>query len=121
MSGQLKETHTMSELPEGLTQTEVNRYAKLDAGIKKLQPEHKQLGDKIKAAVTKVGVFTFEKVLVNRTEANSFDSDSAEHDFPQDKFPEYYKAVLDPSKIPDKVKSKYTSKTQRVSVKVIED
>lgn len=111
----------MSALPEGLTQAEVDRYAKLDAGIKKLQPEHKRLGEKIKSLVTKVGTFTFGNVVVDRNEAKSFDKKTAEHDYPYEKFPEYYTPVLDPAKVPDAVKEKYTSMTQRVSVKVTED
>jgi hypothetical protein len=110
----------MSTLPEGLTQAEIDRYAKLDAGIKKLQPEHKRLGEKIKSLVVKVGIFSFGSVVVDRNEARSFDKKTAEHDYPFETFPEYYTPVLDPAKVPESVKAKYTSMTPRVSVKVIE-
>lgn len=111
----------MTALPEGLTQREVDRYAKLDAGIKKLQPEHKTLGEKIKKLVVGKGTSLFGNVVVKRNEADSFDKTAAAHDFPYEKFPHLYATVFDASKLDAKTKAKYTSKVQRVSVEVLND
>lgn len=108
----------MAELPEGITQKELDEYAKLDRGIKKLQIRHKILNEKIKTTFTKVGTFVFGSVIVKRTEADSFDAKAAEKAFPLDKHPEFYKSVFDASALPADKRKKFTTKVQRLSVDV---
>lgn len=106
----------MAELPEGITQKEIDRFLKLDLGIKKLQPEHKVLSEKIKSAFTKLGTWVFGEAIIKRTEASSFDKAAFEKKHPVDRFPEYYSLTLDPTLIEPDVKAKFTTKVQRLSV-----
>jgi len=108
----------MAELPEGLTQKELDEYAKLDRGIKKLQTRHKILNEKIKDAFTKNGTFVFGSVIIKRSEANSLDPEALQKKYPEATYPEYYKTVLDATKVPADIKAKFSSKTQRLSVDV---
>ncbi len=107
-------------LPNGITEKEILRYGKLDAGIKKLQPEHKILNEKIKKAFVKLGTWVVGNVSIKRTEADSFDAKTAEEKYPISTHPQYYKSVFDPSKLPADVRATFTSKTQRLSVETIE-
>lgn len=110
----------MSNLPEGITQVEIETYSKIDLAIKKLEPRKKELGDRIKAAYTKVGSFVVGNVIIDRTEADSKDIKSAEKLYPYDLYPELY--VVEPkfdfSKLAPEEQAKFVTKTQRLSVKV---
>lgn len=108
----------MAELPEGITQKELDEYAKLDRGIKKLQTRHKILNEKIKLAFTKMGTFVFGSVIVKLSSSSSFDKDAFTTGHPQDKFPQYYVWALDPKLIEADKKAKFTTKTERLSVDV---
>jgi hypothetical protein len=113
----------MAELPEGITQKELDEYAKLDRGIKKLQTRHKILNAKIKqvfASVTK-GTRVFGDVVVKIGLTSSFDKESFEEKYPKEKFPQYYKLTLDPTKIEADIKAKFTSKANTLSVDVAAD
>jgi hypothetical protein len=110
----------MAELPAGITEKEIIRYGKLDLGIKKLQPEHKMLNEKIKTAFAAIGTWVVGNVVIKRTEANSFDAKAAEKKYPFDKFPEYYKFTFDPTELPADIRGEFTSKSQRLSVTVAE-
>lgn len=108
----------MAELPEGITQADLDKYAKLDKGMKKLAPEHKRLNQLIKDTFLKVGTFVHGDVIVDRSQADSFDKKAAEEDLPYEKFPDLYTHTIDPTKLTKTQKAKYTSKVQRLSIKV---
>lgn len=108
----------MAELPDGITQEELDRYAKLDAGIKALQAEHKKINEKIKKVFTQPGTFVFGKVIIDRSSVVGVDVTAVEENFPPSKYPEYYKAAVDQDSLPDEVKAEYFTLTERLSVKV---
>lgn len=89
----------MADLPNGLTQTEVDEYAKLDAGIKKLQDRHKVLNEKIKDAhaTKKAGAYIYGEVVVTITDKTKFDAEMAEGSLPYSdpKNRKFYKHVID--------------------------
>lgn len=91
----------MSTIPEGLTQADFDRYAKLDSGIKKLEDEKKILADKIKAALPlKKEVYVFEDVILDASvRKGQFDKVLASQTFPAAEYPEYYTAVIDATKV----------------------
>lgn len=107
-----------AELPPGITQKELDEYAKIDRVIKKFTPRYKILNEKIKTAFTKVGTYVFGSVIIKRSEADSFDAKAAEKAFPFDKHPEFYKSVFDPTAFPADKRAKFTTKVQRLSVDV---
>lgn len=114
----------MSTLPPGLTQAEVDEYARLDAGIKKLQDRHKELNDIIKRAHTdagKKGTFSYGPVVVKVTEANTFDKKTATEAFPVEDYPDLYVPVLEPKNLPADIRAEYTSKTLRLSVDTVSE
>jgi hypothetical protein len=115
----LKE-NTMAELPEGITQKQIDEYAKLDKGIKKLQTRHKILNALIKQVFegTPKGTKIFGEVVVKLGETSTFSSESFEEKYPKDKFPQYYKLTLDPKTIEADVKAKFTSNNPTLSVSV---
>lgn len=108
------------KLPAGITQAELDEYAKIDRVLKnkKLNDRHKELNAKIKAAFVKVGTFIFGDVIIKRTTRAGFDSAKAQEDFPFEKFPEYYKPVFDPTAVPEEVKAKYKTTVEALSVTV---
>ena len=112
-----------TELPEGVSQAQIDRYAKLDKAIKKAQTEHKTLNELFKQKFVKLGTFMFGSVIIKRTEASSFDSKKFAEDHPvtDPASKKYYVLTLDASLIEADVKAKYTSKTQRLSVDVVAD
>ncbi len=115
----------MSTLPPGLTQAEVDEYAKLDAGIKRLQDRHKELNEVIKQAHIEAGkvkgTYNYGEVVVKMNESNTFDKDQATQDFPVADYPNLYKPVLEPKNLPADIRSQYTSKTARLSVEKVSD
>lgn len=114
-------TSIVTELPEGITQADIDRYAKLDAGIKKLSAEHKVLNELLKLKLVKLGTFVFGKVIIKRSEASSFDKEKFEQDHPYSvkENRKYYVHALDASLIEPDLRKKYTTKTQRVSVETL--
>lgn len=112
-------TAVHTNLPEGITQAELDKYARVDAAIKRLEPEKKRLNDKIKRAFTELGTFLCGSVVVKRTQADSFDAVAFADKYPESKYPQYYKSVVDPTKIDAKTKSKFVSKTQRLAIETV--
>lgn len=121
----------MAALPEGLTQKDIDRYAYLDAGIKKLQDEHKALNDKIKQAHIEAGItgkktltYTSDKfgtVIVTLGEQRRLDEDALIKAFPQEKAPQFWRMQFDKA-LPDAtILEKFkTNVIQTLSVKVAE-
>lgn len=115
----------MSEMPDGITQEELDRYAKLDKAIKKFQIEHKSLNARIKAAFKKVGTFQFGSVIVKRTESTSkkFDSEAFALAYPASKREnrKYYSVTVDAAKIPAELALEYTEfgTIEKLSVDVV--
>lgn len=118
----------MANLPEGLTQKDIDRYAQLDAGLKKIAEEHKTLNEKIKQAHLDAGItgkktliYPSEKygsVIVDLSEAKSVDTESLEAKYPVEKNPDYYTPKLDTKKVPADIVAKFrTVVTQRLSIK----
>lgn len=118
----------MAQLPEGLTQKDIDRYAQLDAGLKKIADEHKTLNEKIKKAHEDAGItgkktliYPSEKygaVIVDLSEAKGVDSEAMEEKYPIEKNPDYYTPKLDVKKIPADIVAKFrTVVTQRLSIK----
>lgn len=114
----------MSTLPPGLTQAEVEEYARLDDGIKRLQARHTELNEIIKAAhaaSAKKGTFTYGPVVVDVSETSRFDKDAATEAFPVVDYPDLYKPVLEPKNLPADIRAEYTSKSLRMSVKTVSE
>lgn len=110
----------MATMPEGITQKELDEYAKLNKGAKKIADRLKVLNEKIKTAFPKAGKFIFGNVLVNRSEADSFDAAAASKKYPLETHPEYYKSVFDATAFPPDLRAKFVTKTQRLSVDYVE-
>ena len=95
----------MATLPEGLTQSDIDRYAKLDAGIKALQEEHKVLGLLIKekhaeAGITGKRTLIYEDVVVKLGEQRRLDEGGFLDTFPFSENPEFYSPAIDTAKVP---------------------
>lgn len=121
----------MATLPDGLTQSDIDRYAQLDAGIKKLQEEHSILNETIKQAHKNAGIegnktlsYPSEKygtVIVKLGQQKRFDSSKASATFPESEFPEYYSSALDQKKMPADILAAFkTNIVQTLSVSVAE-
>jgi hypothetical protein len=121
----------MAQLPEGLTQKDIDRYAQLDAGIKKLQEEHAVLNETIKQAHKNAGIegnktlsYPSEKygtVIVKLGQQKRFDTAAASETFPEAEFPEYYSSTLDSKKLPADIANEFrTNIVQTLSVSVAE-
>lgn len=105
-------------LPEGISVHEIEQYAKLDVAIKKLQPKHKVLNDKIKKAFLRPGTWIIGNVIIKRTTAKTFDLAAASKRYPESRYPEFYKTVFDPDKFPADQKAKFQVPVERLSVEV---
>jgi len=121
----------MAKLPEGLTQKDIDRYAQLDAGIKKLKDEHDVLNEKIKQAHKDAGIegaktlsYPSEKygtVIVKLGEQKRLDLAALQEKFPLDKKPEFYSQTLDTKQVPADVLAKFkTNIVHTLSVSVAE-
>lgn len=110
----------MSTLPPGLSQEQINRYAKLDAGIKLLQDEKDNLNNVIKDAHKDQprGTYIYESVVVKIGETSKVDTKGIEGEFPFEVNPEYYDAKLDAKKVPAETKARYTTKVPTLSVSI---
>jgi len=118
----------MATLPPGLTQGDIDEYARLDAGIKKLKQRHDILNEKIKKTHEDAGikgkktlVYDSEKygsVIVDLSEAKSVDTEKLESAHPFEQNPEFYKPKLDTKSVPADILAKFrTIITQRLSIK----
>lgn len=110
-----------SQLPEGITQDDLDKLAKIDSSIKKLEKAKAPLLAKVKTAFVKLGTFAYGNVIIERTQAKSFDAKTFEEEHPFESFPEFYKPVIDATTIPEDEKEKYTSFTQRLSIKTVSE
>lgn len=117
----------MANLPEGLTQKDIDRYAQLDAGMKKLADEHKVLNDKIKQAHKDAGyegsktlIYPSEKygsVIVKLGEQKRLDTEALETAHPFEKFPQFYRTQFDKDAVPADVQAKFrTNIIQTLSI-----
>lgn len=121
----------MATLPDGLTQKDIDRYAQLDAGIKKLQEEHATLNETIKQAHQAAGIegsktlsYPSEKygtVIVKLGQQKRVDTAAAVATFPSEEFPEYYTLGLDTKKMPADILAEFkTNIVQTLSISVAE-
>jgi hypothetical protein len=107
----------MAALPEGLTQKDIDRYAQLDAGIKKLADEHKTLNEKIKKAHEDAGIsgkktliYTSDKygsVIVKIGEQKRLDAAALEEKHPYERFPQFWRMQFDKDAVPADVQAKF--------------
>jgi len=121
----------MAELPEGLTQKDIDRYAYLDAGIKKLVEEHTLLNDKIKQKHKEAGIKgkktlsypsdKFGTVIVTLGEQKRLVLEDLIKAYPVEKAPQFWTMQFDKT-LPDAtILNKYkTDIVQTLGVKVSE-
>jgi hypothetical protein len=119
----------MATLPEGLSQKDIDRYAKLDKGIKALQEEHAILNELIKQTHKAAGIVGNKTLVYKSAEHGSvivklgqqkrLDAETAAATFPEDEFPEYYTSTFDPKKMPADISAAFrTNIVQTLSVSV---
>ena len=121
----------MATLPAGLSQKDIDRYAQLDAGIKRIAEEHAALNDKIKKAHEAAGItgkktltYPSEKygvVVVALGEQKRVDADALEAALPQNKHPELWVSRLDQKLVDKTILDRFrTNIVQTLSIKVAE-
>lgn len=121
----------MAQLPEGLSQKDIDRYAYLDKGMKKLQEEHAVLNEKIKQAHKDAGIegsktltYPSEKfgtVIVKLGQQKRMDVAALTEKYTEEKAPEYYSLALDQKKVPADILAKFkTNIVNTLSVSVAE-
>ena len=118
----------MSELPEGLTQAQLDRYAQLDRGIKALAKEKEDLNAHIKqtfslAEITGVHTMVFGAVVVKIGETSRLPKEAKEQleeKYPESKFPKNWKSALDVTSLPKGVVDEFRVLGQTLSVDVID-
>jgi len=119
----------MAQLPEGLTQKDIDRLAQLDAGMKKLQDEYNALKDKVKRAHQDAGltgkqtlVYPSDKygtVIVDLNEQKRVDTEALIKAHPFDKFPQYWRMQFDQAAVDETVLNKFrTNVIPTLSIKV---
>jgi hypothetical protein len=87
-------------LPEGITQADLDRAAKLKAGVEKLEAELKELTDRIKDAFpAEKKTYIFEGVSVGIGLADRLDAKEFEATYDPKEFPELFKLTPDPRAI----------------------
>lgn len=117
----------MATLPEGLTQKDIDRYAQLDAGLKKIADEHKVLNEKIKKAHVDAGIkgkktliYPSEKygaVVVKLGEQKRLDTEALIAKFPEDKAPDFYALQLNVKAVPADIQERFrTNIIQTLSI-----
>lgn len=110
----------MADLPNGLTQDEVDEYLKLDAGIKRLQVRHDILNEKIKNAHQgkKAQAYVYGGVIVTIQDKTKFDAEEAEEALPyyDPKNRKLYRHVIDPEALQPDVKAKFTHHATRALI-----
>ena len=123
----------MTNIPEGITQQDLDRLAILDKGLKVLQDEQKDLKDKIKTAFENAhlgkGTYLFPSEASGRTVAAkitptarlSADGKAAlEERFPLDKSPEVWTSQLDLKKIDKKIVDSYKDTSLSLSIDLVD-
>lgn len=119
----------MAQLPEGLTQADIDRYAQLDNALKPILEEHKRLNDLIKRSHIEAGhsgkqtlIYPSEKfgsVIVELSEARNLDEETLIADHPYSKFPNFYSTQFNKTLVDAATLGKYKTKiVPRLSIKV---
>jgi hypothetical protein len=118
----------MAVLPAGLTQKDMDRYAQLDAGLKKIADEHKALNDKIKKAHEDAGytgkhtfVYPSDKygsVIVDLGEQKRVDMEALVKAHPQEKYPDYWTLQFDKTAVDATVLNKFKKPVPTLSIKI---
>ncbi len=117
----------MATLPEGLTQKDIDRYAQLDAGLRKIKDEHAVLNEKIKQAHIDAGItgkktliYPSEKygaVVVKLGEQRRLDTEGLMAKFPQEKAPDFYSLQFNVKAVPADIQEKFrTNIIQTLSI-----
>mgnify|MGYP007069471091 CR=1 FL=1 len=117
----------MAQLPEGITQQDLDRYAHLTAGIAVLEAEKDALNTQIKAAYAAAGYSgkhtlvypspRYGSVIVTIGEQRRVDQEALVTAFPRDRFPEYWKPVIDVDAIPATTVLGFRTPTMTLSIK----
>lgn len=121
----------MADLPEGLTQKDIDRYAQLDQGMKKLADEHKVLNEKIKQAHKDAGIegnktltypsAKYGTVIVKLGEQKRLDTAALEKAHPFEKYPNFWRTQFDKDAVPADIQAKFrTNIIQTLSISVAE-
>jgi hypothetical protein len=107
----------VATLPEGLTQKDIDEYARLDAGLKKIQDARNVLNEKIKQTHIDAGysgkktlIYPSEKygaVVVKLGEQRRLDVVALEDKHPYEKFPQFYRVQFDKDAVPADVQAKF--------------
>jgi hypothetical protein len=113
-----------SAIPEGVTLSEIETYATYHNAILKAEKITKPLNEKIKAAYVETGTYLAGNVVVERTEAKTFDPAEFAITYPREQFPQYYVEVpatlqLNPVVIEAALKNQFQKVTQKLAVHVI--
>lgn len=100
----------ITELPEGLTEKDLIRYAKLSKQATETTKLKKVLNDKIKKSFATVAYefgkdYVFGKVSLTFGRQMRFSAELFTKKYPIAKFPQYYTMQLDESLIPDALKT----------------
>lgn len=114
----------MSQLPEGVTQEEIDQLAKLRRGIEKAQAAAKLIEDKIRAGA-RTGTNVYGDVIVKKVETiGTFDKKRFEVTFPFSSHPEFYSPTLDTKKIEKELgeaRTDFYTPGTRLSIDVVND
>ena len=112
-----KKEKIMAELPEGLTQKDIDRFAYLDKGMKKLADEHKMLNEKIKQAHKSAGITgsktliypsdKFGSVVVKLGEQKRLDTAALEEAHPFERFPQFWRTQFDKDAVPADLQARF--------------
>lgn len=108
--------YTDESLPAGLTQRDFRMMERYDR-LSKLYAERRSIiREKIIAAFGE-GSHECEGVTVTTSVAMVLDKSAVEDRFPADKFPEYYKQVLDLKNIPAAIREEFSKPQPKVEVR----
>lgn len=110
----------MSEIPPGLTQADLDLYAKIDDGMKKLQDEKDRLNALIKKTHSDrgTGTYIYGKVVVTIGSTSKVNYEGIAKENPFEVAPEYYIQKIDPKKVPASTKNRFTTTNLTLSVKL---
>lgn len=113
----------MSDLPDGITQDDLDKYAKIDAAMKKLEPEKKRIADLIKKAFDKPGTFVHGNVVIERTTAKLRATKDFLSDYPADEYPEFYvnEPKINWDAVSEEDAAEYWTASEKLSVKVVSE
>lgn len=121
----------MADLPNGISQKDLDRYVQLDKALKKAQEEHKALNERIKQAFEDAGVAgkrtlifdsaKFGSIVVKLGETRRLDSKALEEKYPFDKAPQYWRMQFDTTVVEEKILDQYRKLTQTLSVSTADE